>query len=287
MNPHNRMNHEVSIERMTRSEVDVALKWAQIEGWNPGIHDAECFYHADPDGFYAAKLDGEIVGTISIVKYSKDFAFEGLYIVKPEFRGRGIGLKLQNFALNVCKDSNLGLDGVVAMQQKYELDGFRFAHNNTRYAGIAKREQSNQCVPIQRQNFGEIASFDLECFAADRTRFLDCWLLQNDAARMLTRDEVTGKISGYGAIRKCVQGHKIGPLFANDGKTAELLFKSLASTVPGETVFLDVPQPNTGAVELATKKHMQPVFSTVRMYTNTAPNVQLNKIYGITTFELG
>lgn len=287
MNPRTSENHKVTIERMTRSEVDVALEWAQKEGWNPGIHDAECFYHADPDGFYAAKIDCEIVGTISVVKYSWDFAFEGLYIVKPEFRGRGIGLELQKFALTICQDCNLGLDGVLAMQQKYELDGFRFAYNNTRYIGVISGEVSTRCVPIQRQDFGEIASFDLQCVAVDRSGFLDCWLFQKDAASMLTRNEVTGKISGYGVIRKCIQGHKIGPLFADDAKTAELLFNSLMSTVPNELISIDVPQPNIRAAELAQKKHMQPAFNTVRMYTKTAPQTQLNKIYGITTFELG
>jgi hypothetical protein len=59
----------ITIEQMNRQEVDIAIEWAQKEGWNPGLHDAECFYHADPTGFYAAKLDGEVVGTISLVKY--------------------------------------------------------------------------------------------------------------------------------------------------------------------------------------------------------------------------
>jgi hypothetical protein len=32
---------------------------------------------------------------------------------------------------------------------------------------------------------------------------------------------------------------------------------------------------------------MLPVFSTVRMYSKTAPELPLNKIFGVTTFELG
>ncbi len=36
------------VRRMTRSEVDLALDWAAAEGWNPGVHDAESFYAADP-----------------------------------------------------------------------------------------------------------------------------------------------------------------------------------------------------------------------------------------------
>ncbi|HLA33082.1 MAG TPA: GNAT family N-acetyltransferase, partial [Pseudomonas sp.] len=31
---------------MTRAEVDLAIDWAAAEGWNPGLHDADCFYAA-------------------------------------------------------------------------------------------------------------------------------------------------------------------------------------------------------------------------------------------------
>jgi hypothetical protein len=69
--PKNLLNQPITIEKMTRTEVDIAIQWVQSEGWNPGIHDADCFYHTDPDGFYAAKVNGEIAGTVSVVKYSE------------------------------------------------------------------------------------------------------------------------------------------------------------------------------------------------------------------------
>ncbi len=96
-----------------------------------------------------------------------------------------------------------------------------------------------------------------------------------------------GKICGYGVIRKCFQGHKVGPLFAENAQVAEQLFDALSASVMGEEVFLDVPQVNVAGVQLALFKGMQPVFSTVRMYTKQAPALPLNQIYGVTSFELG
>lgn len=276
----------ITITQMTRSEVDVAIQWAQKEGWNPGVHDAECFYNADPMGFYAAKLDGEIVGTISLVKYPGDFVFEGLYIVKPEFRGKGIGVQIQKYALELCKKMNLGLDGVVSMQEKYNNYGLKFSHGNIRYTGTAQSKPSKYCLPIEKEDFSEVTAYDLECFCFERSRFLDCWLFQKNATSMLIRNK-KDEISGYGTIRKCMKGHKIGPLFADNTHDAELLYNSLTSTVPGETVFLDVPQPNRLGVEMAMKKGLQPVFGTVRMYSKKAPLLPLNRIFGVTTFELG
>jgi GNAT superfamily N-acetyltransferase len=278
----------LSIEPLTRHEVPVALDWAKQEGWNPGIHDAACFYQIDPHGFFAAKLDGEIVGTISIVKYSEDFAFEGLVIVKPPFRGQGVGSALQAFANNVAGSLNLGLDGVLLMQSKYERAGFQFAHQNARYAGLSQGgSTSSQCIPIQKRDFNEVARFDAAFFPAPRPRFLECWLFQNDASALMMRHKQTDAIIGYGVIRKCNVGHKIGPLFAQNAVAAEALFAGLASTVQGQEVFLDVPQPNAAAVDLAERHGMNPVFATVRMYTKQAPSLPLRKIFGITSFELG
>ncbi len=173
------------------------------------------------------------------------------------------------------------------MQKKYEEQGFAFAHNNTRYAGSIKGEPSDRCLPIAKEDFEEIVAFDSKFFPAKRPRFLECWLYQKDASAFMVRENGRREILGYGVIRKCIQGHKIGPLFASETDVAEALLNSLVSTVPREDVFLDVPEPNRAAAELAQKKLMNPVFSTARMYTKTAPALPLDKIYGITTFELG
>ena len=42
---------------MKRNEMDFAIQLAAKEGWNPGLHDAECFYRTDPDGFFIGLLD--------------------------------------------------------------------------------------------------------------------------------------------------------------------------------------------------------------------------------------
>jgi GNAT superfamily N-acetyltransferase len=278
----------LTIEHMKESEVQTAIVWAQNEGWNPGIHDAQCFYQADPNGFYAAKLAGEIVGTVSVVKYSEDFAFEGLLIVNPAYRGMGVGSTIQRFVAGIYGNLNLGLDGVLSMQEKYAREGFRFAHKNTRYAGIINDASSlNRCAPIHKADFAEVAAFDAEFFPALRNNFLNCWLFQSDATALLVREKESGTISGYGVIRKCVVGYKIGPLFAADLNVAHALFCELSAMAKGKTVFLDVPEPNAAAVQLAKSYRMEPVFSTVRMYTKKAPSLPLNKIYGVTSFELG
>ena len=52
-------------------------------------------------------------------------------------------------------------------------------------------------------------------------------------------------------------------------------------------VFLDPPEPNGPAVALAKRYGLEPVFETARMYRGAVPELPLEKIFGITTFELG
>jgi hypothetical protein len=52
---------------MRREEIAFAIDLAAREGWNPRLHDAECFFAADPGGFLMGEPLGEAVGCISAV----------------------------------------------------------------------------------------------------------------------------------------------------------------------------------------------------------------------------
>ena len=84
---------------MTPADLDLVIGWAASEGWNPGLHDAACFRTVDPDGFIVGELDGEPIASISAVNYDARFSFLGLYIVRPDLRGRGYGRRTWNAAM--------------------------------------------------------------------------------------------------------------------------------------------------------------------------------------------
>ncbi len=93
---------------------------------------------------------------------------------------------------------------------------------------------------------------------------------------------------GYGLIRACREGHKIGPLFANTPPFAEAILLALGNYMTADSGFyLDVPETNLQAVALAEKYPMTRVFKTARMYRQAVPAPPLARIFGITTFELG
>jgi hypothetical protein len=270
-----------------RAELDLAVEWAAGEGWNPGRHDADAFHAADPGGFFLGLLDGAPIASISAVSYGPGFGFVGFYIVRPDQRGHGYGLRLWTEAMRHLPTQNIGLDGVLAQQKSYEKSGFKLAYGNVRYegAGSAMRPADPHVVPLGQVPFERLRDYDDAIFPASRETFLRKWIAQPGSLALgYVRG---GQLSGYGMIRGCRKGSKIGPLFADAADIAEALFHGLASHAAEGPIYLDVPEVNAEAVALAKAHRMTPMFQTVRMYTKDAPSVPLARVFGVTTFELG
>lgn len=280
---------DCSIRAMRGDEVELAIELAAREGWNPGLHDARSFFEADPDGFLIAEVDGRLAGCLSAVSYDGRFGFIGLYIVVPQWRGHGIGWRLWTLGMERLAGHLVGLDGVPAQQDNYRKSGFALAWRNVRYAGVARHagsEGSMALVPLSDVDFTRLCADDRRVFPAPRERFLRAWIGMPDAIGLAF---VQGdRLAGWGVIRRCREGHKIGPLVADSPSVASSLYRALCDRVnEGDTVFLDVPLANAGAVALAEGHGMRSVFETARMYTGAAPALQLERMFGITSFELG
>ncbi|WP_105169082.1 GNAT family N-acetyltransferase [Pseudoalteromonas sp. T1lg23B] len=281
-------NKPFTIKTMTPNELDIAVEWAANEGWNPGLSDAQCYYQADPNGFLMGYLGDEPIASISVVKYNDMFGFLGFYIVAPQYRGLGYGWQIWQAGLQYLKGCNIALDGVVAQQDNYRKSGFKLAYRNIRFAGTGGSSASelSQIVPISTLSLAMLFDYEQAFFPADRNGFLRAWVNQANCHALAIME--AGKLAGYGVIRPCQSGYKIGPLFANSAQQAQQLFQALrAKTLPSDTVYLDVPEVNAAAVTLAQRNDMQPAFETARMYTLETPNLPLDRIYGVTSFEIG
>jgi len=275
------------IRSMRKDEIALAVNWAAAEGWNPGLNDAACFATVDPQGFFVGELDGEPAATISCVNYDERFAFLGFYIVRQDLRGKGHGLQIWNAAVAHAASRVIGLDGVVAQQPNYQKSGFRLAYANIRYGGTiaAPVAAPTGIVALNEIPFAMVEASDATVFPAPRGAFLRAWIsTSGHLGCALLRD---GALAGWGVIRPCRQGRKIGPLVAGDRAAAEAVLAALLARTGGGEIFLDVPAVNRDAVALAESLGLAPVFETARMYTGAIPQLRLERVYGVTTFELG
>ena len=278
---------DLQIRNLRPEEIAIAVDWAAAEGWNPGLSDAACFAISDPQGFFVGEIDGEPVATVSCVNYDDRFAFLGCYIVRSGFRGAGHGLRIWNAAIAHAGARVIGLDGVVAQQDNYKKSGFELAYANIRYGGIvtAPPGPPADVVALDQIPFGRVEADDATVFPAPRSAFLHAWIkTSGHIGRASLRD---GRLAAWGVIRPCRTGHKIGPLVADDRMAAEAIVQALLASAGGGEVFLDVPAINREAIALAESFGLKPVFETARMYTGPIRSLRIDRVFGVTSFELG
>jgi GNAT superfamily N-acetyltransferase len=271
---------------MRPEEIALAVEWAAREGWNPGHHDAACFATVDPTGFLIGERDGAPAVTISCVNYDPGFAFLGFYIVRPELRGRGLGLRIWNAAIAHAGARTIGLDGVIAQQENYKKSGFTLAYCNIRYGGPTFATPAAAVIgALAEVPIAMLAADDATVFPVERAAFLHAWIeAPGHLGRAFLRD---GRLAAWGVIQPCRRGHKVGPLIADDRAAAETVLDALIGASGADEIFLDVPEPNEDAVRLASGRGLAPIFETARMYTGPTRPVQLRRLFGVMSFELG
>jgi len=282
---------EFKLQNLNLKQLETLVSWAAAEGWNPGPHDALAFWKTDPEGFVGYFYGDELIAGGSIVSYAGLFGFMGFFIVKPEYRTAGIGKQLwldrRNRLLSRLKpDASIGMDGVLAMQDFYRKGGFELAFRDERYeCKGAYFNLHKNIAPYSENDFQSLQALDTQCFGVPRTKFLHQWLqLPESLAYTFIENQ---ELKGYALLRKAGKGYKIGPLFAETFAVAEALYQACLNAAPNKSVFLDIPVTNPEAVKLVRTYQANYVFECGRMYYGKQPTLPIQKIFGITTFELG
>lgn len=261
------------IRTLDRAGVAQLLAWAGDEGWNPGLADAGPFLAADPNGFFGAFVDETLVAGISAVAYDDNFGFIGLYICHPDHRGKGYGSAVWDHAMAYLGDRTIGLDGVQAQQENYRRMGFVQAYETVRMSGTLPHIRTSPLVgPVA--DVADILALDRECFPAARQQFLRHWIAAPHHAAITK--------GGYVVARRCRKGTKIGPLFAADCDTANALLTGFHGPVQ-----IDIPASQTLAIEHVIDLGFVPGFRTSRMYRGKAPDLAMEKVFAVTSLELG
>ena len=273
------------VRPLTARETGTLIDWAATEGWNPGSADAEVFRAADREGFLGAFVDGEMAAGIAATAYDASFGFVGLYICRPDLRGRGIGKAVWDAGMARLGGRTIGLDGVPEQQANYRSAGFVADHETVRFSGRpAPGEDDRAAVrPLAPERVEQAVALDRRCFPAPRDDFLRTWLARPHIAMASADGE---RLTGFGVVRPCREGWKIGPLFADDETLAMQILRALAGACGGE-IHIDVPANQTSFTARILAAGLTPGFRTARMYRGPAPRTDRSRVFGITTLELG
>ena len=269
----------------TLAELKQVLGWAAKEGWNPGLDDAEAFYDTDPKGFFVAVNDADQpIASISVVNHTADFAFLGLYIVAPEYRGQGTGLALWTHALTHAGDRTIGLDGVEAQQDNYRVSGFVSAGGTTRFSGTLIGQRQDDIREAAPDDIPTLVDMEAHASGVSKPGYLTAWCTKAQTRTTLVF-ETQGDIVGFATLRACRSGSKIGPIVALNVEIASKLIAHAATVFDGPMT-IDVPDAAHGLQHLCLQLGFEPGFRTARMYRGAPPSAQ-SDVFAVTSLELG
>lgn len=277
---------DLIVKEATLEDMAFIISQAKEEGWNPGFYDALSFYDTDPHGFFVGLLGNEKIGCISAVAYDNTYGFIGLYIVLSNHRHKGFGRQLWAHGMNYLGTRAIGLDGVLKEQKNYEKSHFKFYYNNQRFErNDGGGHFSNNLIDLKKIPLDTLLLYDTSIFGLERARFLKSWIEMPNSCSLGKVEN--GTLTGYGVLRSCHNGFKIGPLFADDENIAFEIYDSLCAKAGNASIFLDIPKINPNAMKIIKKFNLKPGFETARMYKKTPPLQKLDKVFGVTSLELG
>jgi len=219
-----------------------------VVGWNERLEDWRMLRRLAPAGAFAAFRDApdvSIVGTCIGIDYG-GFAWIAMMLVDPAHRGRGIGRRLLEAAMDaVPANRPIRLDATPLGRPLYQQYGFQDEAALSRYV-VVDRDGANLPDPevpaamrrLMPDDLELVIAQDHETFGGTRDVLLE-WMLRG------APQYAYATCSDDGRIHYCLgrQGRvfdQIGPVIAGDEDIAHALVKAALASTGDRRVAMDV-----------------------------------------------
>jgi GNAT superfamily N-acetyltransferase len=241
---------------MTAADIPLGLQLARQAGWNQIESDWRRFLALQPDGCFVGELDGVPVATTAAFVFGP-VAWLAMVLVDIDSRRKGVATTLLKHALDFLDGQGLKtvrLDATAAGQPVYEKLGFVPEYPLTRYQGTPSIADCGLGIADSTHDanpqFQEIVAFDHRMTATPREKMLARLFEESpEISRVVHRDR---HVEGYVTGRRGENATLIGPCIATTDAGPALLHDALHRCA-GRPVFLDIPQDNVSAIEIAEK----------------------------------
>lgn len=224
----------ITLETMTTDHLDGAVALSQQAGW-PHRREDWAFVLALSNGVVALE-DGSVVGTAMSTPLGDDVATVNMVIVDEAMRGRGLGRKLMQAALDAADGRTCLLVATQDGLPLYEKLGFVVNGEIIQHQGLAAKVDAPGNVSwADSDDFSRLVEMDSTATGHNRSNIMQ--LLKESAQFAVIRKD--DEVEAFAGIRPFGRGLVIGPVVAKNGDDARALIDSLLSKHTGEFVRVD------------------------------------------------
>ena len=180
------------------------------------------------------------------------------------------------------------MDGVLALESFYNRGGFDEAYRNIRMEGVLPVGNAGEpigVIALGIEDLSAVLDAETGTFPTRRSDFLERWIDRPGVRLFGIRS--SSALSSFVVARPCREGFKLGPFVGSSAGEARDLLNHLGSDLHGERVQWDVPETNRVAMAMATHLGFAPSFACARLYLGHAPAIEIDRLYGVTSFEFG
>lgn len=284
-------------KQMVNEDFELIQSWCIKEGWNIGKHDSMLYQQIDPKGHFLFFNKQHVVGSMSLVKHDHQLFTVGPFIVRDSERSKGYGAQIWQQVitrLTYYPEATVLLYAVRKQIPRYQDEGFKSYQNHLRWvintSHFSFEQHKHIPHPITSKSLDAIAEYDRKIFGFCRKNTLTHALSAPSIKGYMIK--LDNHIEGYGLIRPCIHGHRIGPLYANSLDIAKQLLLKLLEVSGGESVIIDMPEMNTLGQTLmqSINAKRDTLCDTVMMIKGNLPSeyeFNIFKNYGLFSLEIG
>ena len=246
---------------MTAAHLPTALQLCRAAGWNQVGKDWRRLMATEPDGCFVAIDRSQAIGTVTTTRYGRELGWIGMMLVDEAYRRRGVATSLMQHSLNYLRSQHVEcvkLDATPTGERVYQKLGFQKEWSFHRWMRAPRK---NGCETTK--NIGStvalppsVLQLDATSFGVDRSVYL----------RHLCEDSVVTvqEDCGFGMLRPGFLASYLGPVCATTPRVAKSIIDELIDRSTN-TIYWDIPGPNTHAEQLADKLGFVPVRILTRM----------------------
>ncbi len=240
---------------MIPADIAVGMRLKDLAGWNQTPADWERFLRASPEGCFVAESEGQVTGTVTTIVYENRFAWIGMVLVDAAYRGRGVGTRLLEKAVEYLDSQSvptLKLDATPQGRAIYEKLGFAAEYEIERWvlkrAAMRERSQQPATRKLARPDLDRMLTLDRHVFGADRSELLRSLDHESpDFTLALSARDGTG---AYAFGRCGSHADHLGPWMARDEASAGHLLEEFLRRSRRDLVFVDGLRSNPFALDL-------------------------------------